>query len=70
MTMDPDATLAEIRRLRDKYLQRPDTWQTADVDFLFNYIMELDGWLTRGGHLPHAWEPAHETTAVRRVTHY
>lgn len=43
--MDPDATLANIRRLLDG----------DDPDALADAVAALDGWLTGGGFLPAAW---------------
>ncbi len=56
MTMDPDVTLAEMRRLRDKWLHGPDKWNELDIDSLVDEFMALDEWLSRGGYLPYDWQ--------------
>jgi len=59
--MDPDATLAEIRKLCESL-----DWGDLEGDALRNEIdslyaiadgaIALDGWLSRGGFFPTAWD--------------
>jgi hypothetical protein len=51
--MDPDTCLAQIRALYRKLYPTED-----DVVQLAQLIEDLDGWLTKGGQLPEAWQPA------------
>lgn len=47
--MDPNATLARIRKLIDS--SDPD-----DLAELAESIRSLDGWISNGGFLPTAWD--------------
>lgn len=47
--MDPNETLAEMRRLAAS--ADPD-----DMDRLSQLVEALDDWLRKGGFLPRAWE--------------
>lgn len=65
--MDPDASLAEQRTLRKKFIAAfdacdPDTgdW-TTPIDPIDAYRLAelqeaLDEWIARGGRLPAAWQ--------------
>lgn len=55
--MDPDATLAEIRKHLATYLatgSRAEAERAADL--LIMAFQGLDEWLSRGGFLPRDWE--------------
>lgn len=58
--MDPNAALAEIRRLIDnlKFQIEPDTGlvDLDDASELIDRFEGLDGWLSKGGFLPADWE--------------
>lgn len=51
--MDPDANLAEIRRLVARMTDGP--MFEHDAARLVVLVAALDEWLTRGGFLPQAW---------------
>lgn len=58
--MDPNACLAEIRRLLDQLANlNVKDWegenQTGKVYRLCELVEALDGWLSKGGFLPHEW---------------
>jgi hypothetical protein len=57
--MDPNAALAEIRRLIDnlKFQIEPDTGlvDLDDASELIDRFESLDGWLSKGGFLPTDW---------------
>jgi len=57
--MDPDANLAEQRRIAARLLddnQRKDDYGRAqDANRLAELVQALDEWLTRGGFLPPSW---------------
>jgi hypothetical protein len=57
--MDPNAALAEIRRLIDnlKFQIEPDTGlvDLDDASELIDRFEGLDGWLSKGGFLPTDW---------------
>jgi hypothetical protein len=56
--MDPDANLAETRKLVDDIMRAIDgdsPLDVSDVDRLVELVRSLDGWITRGGYLPAAW---------------
>lgn len=58
--MDPDANLAEQRRLIQSMRYDMDTGRTPDeidVDRFINLVEALDAWIARGGALPKAWKP-------------
>jgi len=54
--MDPDANLAEIRRLIEKDADLSDD----QLERLVVLIRSLDEWMSRGGFLPKAWQRAGE----------
>ena len=57
--MDPNATLAELRRLIREYQYRSDMLLRIDdehADPIIERIGALDEWLTKGGFLPDAWK--------------
>lgn len=52
--MDPNAALAEIRKLtRDVLKGRADE---EDIERLAELIEGLDNWLSKGGFLPKNWD--------------
>ena len=59
--MDPNATLAEIRRLRLALTEAADGDSNDDEIELGQELADafelLDGWLSNGGFLPRAWQP-------------
>jgi hypothetical protein len=56
MTMDPEANLAEQRRLADAILQgTPTAADGRRAVRLAELVEALDGWLSSGGFLPAAW---------------
>lgn len=54
--MDPDANLAEIRRLIKKGADLSDD----QLERLVVLIRALDEWISKGGFLPKAWQRAEE----------
>lgn len=50
--MDPDATLAEIRRLA----YNKQNLTAEDAEALAEHFIALDGWLLKGGYVPVAWQ--------------
>jgi len=61
--MDPDAALAELRRLLRRGAEGD---AVADVlPRIVELIEALDGWITRGGFLPAVWRDGAEVDAVR-----
>lgn len=62
--MDPNATLAEIRILIKRVDNAKDYPTVAERNeqralagtYLVDAIEGLDGWLSRGGFLPDAWQ--------------
>jgi hypothetical protein len=56
--MDPDANLAEMRRIIARARERTDydaVNDAIDLDRLADLAEALDEWLSRGGFLPEAW---------------
>ena len=56
--MDPDANLAEQRRLRKKMQAQFDAGANPnwmDVQRLVELVAALDDWISKGGSLPKAW---------------
>jgi hypothetical protein len=57
--MDPDAALNELRELAGR-LRDPGPEQVLDdledVGRMAELVEALDGWLSRGGFLPAAWQ--------------
>lgn len=57
--MDPDATLAELRRRVSEYLHRSHTAlgriDDTDCDLIAELFDALDHWLVQGGYMPDAW---------------
>jgi hypothetical protein len=63
--MDPDKTLDSLRELVE-ITHAGDPGGTARVARFAELVDALDGWLTKGGHLPGPWavrRPAVTTTA-------
>lgn len=52
--MDPNANLAELRRLTRRALYDNDL-TPAEVTRLAELVEALDEWLAKGGSLPDAW---------------
>jgi hypothetical protein len=52
--MDPDANLAEQRKLAETIINGHGT--RDDADRLAELVMGLDDWLTRGGFYPGDWK--------------
>ena len=55
--MDPNANLAEQRRIVERMLdneENPD--YLDDAQRLAELVEALDGWITKGGFLPKAWK--------------
>ena len=58
--MDPTANLDAIRAIVDR-MQRHDSYsEPYDTHRLCELIEALDGWITRGGFLPHYWQTESE----------
>ena len=55
--MDPNATLAELRRLVDRTRERMDAGypELDDALRMTELIHALDEWLSHGGFLPSQW---------------
>lgn len=53
--MDPDATLAEIRRLADLILNNGGLIDGEGVMKLAEQIQALDEWIMKSGFLPADW---------------
>jgi hypothetical protein len=55
--MDPNACLAEIRRLYAAINEADehDSDTLADAARLAELVEALDAWITKGGFLPRAW---------------
>lgn len=63
-SMDPDATLAELRRLVTEYRYRTQLLLPADerdVERIVELFAALDEWLSRGGFPPDVWINAPST---------
>lgn len=54
--MDPSATLTEIRRLVAEGMDGSDAELFDRMSELLDSFDGLDGWLSRGGFLPEAWQ--------------
>jgi len=54
--VDPNATLKELRDLVSDAIDRDERLNTEDTYRLAELVRALDGWLTKGGFLPQAWE--------------
>lgn len=52
--MDPNETLATLRRLTVLYREDGD-WDEDETHMLVGLIEDLDEWLSKGGFLPAAW---------------
>lgn len=52
--MDPNANLAEQRRIVARVTRGKAS--DGDLDRLAELVEALDGWLSKGGFLPTAWE--------------
>jgi hypothetical protein len=59
--MDPNAALAELRRLITAWQDARGPFSQADYDRAIELIADLDRWMTCGGFLPDQWG------AVRRA---
>lgn len=55
--MDPNATLARIREVRNEILNgnHDDAYMSSLADDLAELIQSLDEWLSNGGFRPTAW---------------
>lgn len=54
--MDPDSALVDIRNLIAALNGETDPHKAANYgEALAQKVQGLDGWLSRGGFLPHAW---------------
>jgi hypothetical protein len=53
--MDPDHTLANIRRLAAREDLSPE-----DAAYLAELVEALDEWISKGGYLPRPWAQAHD----------
>jgi hypothetical protein len=58
MIMDPDAALAELRTLIAQWEAAGSRgpWSEADADRTIELARDLDGWMSRGGYPPAAWQ--------------
>jgi hypothetical protein len=54
--MDPDAALKEMRALVEEVLHDNNPSEEA-AERLSELVEGLDGWISRGGFLPTAWQP-------------
>jgi hypothetical protein len=71
--MDPNQCLKELLELLEKYREQKDRLSREDVQDLVTHIEALDGWITRGGFLPTAWNVnvRHAVDEERdRIVHY
>lgn len=62
--MDPDEALRRIRELAAELLDNypgtdflPSSNYETDATALAEKVQDLDGWLSRGGFAPQAWQP-------------
>jgi hypothetical protein len=53
--MDPNASLAMLRAIAERY-QSGDTIKQADIQALVDHFEAIDYWLSNGGFLPDAWK--------------
>ena len=53
--MDPDACLAELRRIAERVTRESPT--TDALERAAELFLALDVWLTNGGFLPEDWQP-------------
>jgi hypothetical protein len=55
--MDPNATLAELRGLIERWQAAGSrgTWDEHDSDRAIELTADLDRWISRGGFLPRDW---------------
>lgn len=73
--MDPDANLAEQRKLAadlvDDYVDENETFRDK-AERLAELVQALDGWITKGGFLPAAWQstPAAPLPAKKKRIRY
>ena len=56
--MDPNATLADLRRLTILLLVNPNNGDDAAVR-MAELFEALDSWIARGGFLPQTWARDH-----------
>jgi len=56
--MDVNAALAELRELTAAWERAGSRgpWTEADADRAIELARDIDGWITRGGFLPDAWQ--------------
>lgn len=54
--MDPDVTLEEMRALVKKVLYDEPEGPYPDTEEMFTLFEGLDGWISKGGFLPTAWQ--------------
>ena len=66
--MDPNATLARIRRLIDPAII--DEAHHADLVEITEAIRDLDEWLTGGGFLPTAWQAGRSAALAQARSRY
>lgn len=67
MTIDPDAALAELRRLASQPITLATRPRTAAHDYqrMAELITALDDWLSTGGYLPQPWTTDHDSDHER-----
>lgn len=63
MPMDPNETLRRIRAALDTIASLGN--KPAAVNELVDAVVDLDGWLSRGGFLPDDWRPEELRSAER-----
>ena len=71
--MDPNQCLKELLELLEKYREQKDRLSREDVQDLVIPIEALDGWISRGGFLPTAWDANRQQAADEerdRIVHY
>ena len=63
--MDPNANLTEQREIIQR-MMAPDSLEidTGDAVRLAELVLELDGWLAKGGFLPRRWMTGRDLRAV------
>ena len=61
--MDPDANIAEQRKLAAALLNKPTSIMANDAEDqgrrLAELVLALDEWLSKGGFPPQAWHAPH-----------
>ncbi|QIG58272.1 hypothetical protein SEA_SKOG_120 [Gordonia phage Skog] len=66
--MDPDKTLARIRKLVEE--NRSADLSRGEVDALTGLFENLDEWMTKGGFAPTAWRADRQPTQPIKVHDY